>query len=208
VKPIKMLGFAALAALMAMAFVGVSSAMAESTALCKEDATLLTGEACPAGKLVTHMHAATVSGSPERLLSSIVETLCDVLFLGDAGSLGAPQTLLGTFTLSNCMTASGGSCTATETSSDAKFSVLKLGHELGDFSVTQSWNIHCGFFINCTYDGEGLGYHILGALLSPDLNGDVTISEQTTHRVSGICPETAKLDLQVTPLTELGYIAK
>jgi hypothetical protein len=211
VKSIKMFGLAALVVLMAMAFVGASSAMAESTALCKEDAVLLGGEECHPTRLISHVHEATLSGAPGLLLSSIAEVLCDILFLGDVSSLGAPQEILGNFTYSNCMTASGGSCTVTEKSSDIRFSVLKLGHEFADVTpqgVGGLVNWHCGFLINCTYDGEGLTGHALGPLLSTHLNGDVTISEQTLHRVSGVCPETAKLDLQVTPLTELTYIAK
>jgi hypothetical protein len=206
VKPIKMLGLAALAALMAMAFVGASSAMAESTALCKEDAVLLTGEACPAGKLISHVHETTLTGAPGLLLSSIVEILCDVLFLGDvtsANNLGSPLEVLGKFTYSNCMTASNGSCTVTETSTDIKLSILKLGHELADVNpqgIGGSVNAHCGFLINCTYDGEGLEAHGLGPLLASETNGQTRIEEKVTHRVSGVCPETAKLDLLTTPL--------
>jgi hypothetical protein len=64
-----------------------------------------------------------------------------------------------------------------------------------------SVNAHCGFLINCTYDGEGLEGHGLGPLLSgTETNGQVRIEEAVTHRVSGVCPETAKLDLLTTPL--------
>jgi hypothetical protein len=188
--------------------------MAESTALCKEDAVLLTGEVCPEAKRIHHVHEATLAGAPAFLLTSIVELLCDVLFLGDvtsANNLGAPLEILGNFTYSNCMTASGTSCTVTETSSDFKLSVLKLGHELADLNpigVGGDINIHCGFLINCTYDYEGQGAHILGPLLSEtDTNGQTRIEERTLHRVSGVCPETAKLDLLTTPL-EATYIGK
>jgi hypothetical protein len=57
-----MLGFAVTAAIAVMALMGVSSAMAETTALCKEDAVLLTGEACPSGKLIKHVHEVTLPG--------------------------------------------------------------------------------------------------------------------------------------------------
>jgi hypothetical protein len=208
VKPIKMLGLAALAALMAMAFVGASSAMAESTELCGSDPGTGSTEACGKGgaqEAVTHVHETTLSGAPESLLSSNVEILCDVLFLGDTvGSTSNPVEILGNFTYSNCMTASNGSCTITEVSSDFKLNVLKLGHELADVSpvgVGGQLNLHCGFLINCTYDGEGLTAHALGPLLSgTETNGQTRIEEQTTHRVSGVCPETAKLDLLTTPL--------
>jgi hypothetical protein len=207
-KSIKMLGLAALAALMAMAFVGASSAMAESTALCKEDPINLPSEVCPEEKRISHVHEQTLSGSPGLLLSSVVEVLCDVLFLGDVqniGNLGNPLEILGHFTYKNCMTANNSACTVTEiTATDAKIKVLKLGHELADVTGAGEVNVHCGFLINCTYNGEGLSGHALGPLLSgTETNGQIRLEEQTTHRVSGVCPETAKLDILTTPyLTE------
>jgi hypothetical protein len=153
--------------------------------------------------LVTHVHEATSEGSPALLLSSIVEVKCTTLFLGDVTSkngLGNPLEVLGNFTYSNCKTASGSSCTVVETSTDAKLKVLKLGHELADVTYQLEWNVHCSFFLNCTYDGEGLEAHLLGPLLASQKNGETRIEEQTMHRVSGVCPETAKLDLLTTPL--------
>jgi hypothetical protein len=80
--------------------------------------------------------------------------------------------------------------------------VLKTAHELGEVTGNGEVNAHCGFFINCTYNGEGLSGHALGPLLSTPANGQVRIEEQTTHKVSGsLCPETAKLDLLTTPLS-------
>ncbi len=58
-KLIKMFGLAVLAALMAMAFVGTGSAMAESTSLCTEDPG--EGKACPEGKSLTHLHETTAA---------------------------------------------------------------------------------------------------------------------------------------------------
>jgi len=51
-----MFGLAVIAAVAATAFVGASSAMAESTVLCTEDAL---EEACPPGKVATHIHLET-----------------------------------------------------------------------------------------------------------------------------------------------------
>jgi hypothetical protein len=198
VKPIKMLVLAALAALMAMAFVGASSAMAESTTLCKADET-----PCSAGNIVSHVHETTEAGNPGLLLSSVVEIKCTVLYLGDTGSsAGAPLVITGKFAYSSCQTASGSSCTVTETSTNSTIKVLKTAHELGEVTGNGEVNAHCGFFINCTYDGEGLSGHALGPLLSTATNGQVRVEEQTTHKVSGsLCPETAKLDLLTTPLS-------
>jgi hypothetical protein len=203
VKPIKMLGLAALAALMAMAFVGASSAMAESTGLCKEDAVLFSGEVCPEAQRIIHVHERNLPGNPGLLLSSVVNFLCEVvLFLGDvisATNLGNPLEISGHFSYSGCMTEGGTACTISEVSAHAILKVLKLGHELADVTYVLEINLHCGFFINCTYDGEGLTGHALGPLLSSETNGEVRIEEQVTHRVSGVCPETAKLDLLITP---------
>jgi hypothetical protein len=213
VKPIKMVGLATLTALMAMVFIGVSSAAAESTALCLEDPGTGPTEACPEGppasQLITHVHEATEAGNPALLLSSVVEAKCTTLFLGDVTSengSGSPLVVLGHFTYSNCKTPSGSSCTVTETSEDATLKILKLGHELADVTYKLEWNVHCGFFINCTYNGENLVGHGLGPLLSTATNGATRLEEQTTHRTGGsFCPEIAKLDLLTTPL-EATYV--
>src|SRR5262249_4119350 len=111
VKPIKMLGLAALAALLAMAFVGASSAMAESTALCSAD--IETEEEESAGSIkneceVTHVHETSVGKG--KLLSSSLNVECDVLFLGEVVATGSPLRIEGNFTYSNC----NAGCTATE----------------------------------------------------------------------------------------------
>jgi hypothetical protein len=214
-KSIKVFALVALGALMAMAFIGASSAAAESTVLCLEDPGTGEHEACPEGppasQLVTHVHEATLEGNPALLLSSVVEVKCTALFLGDVTSengLGNPLEVLGNFTYSNCKTSSGKECTVAEiTGTDAKLKLSKSGHELADVTYQLEWNVHCGFLINCTYDGEGLKAHALGPLLASEPNGETRIEEQVMHRVSGFCPETAKLDLLTTPL-EAVHIAE
>ena len=188
-KSIKMFGLAALAALMAMAFVGASSAMAGNTQLCSS-------EAC--GTAVTHVHETTLSGAKATLLSSVINVTCDVLCLGDTLGLGAPLIIHGDFTYTNC---NNGNCTVTEVSSDALIEVLRLSHETVDVTGEGEVNVHCGFFINCTYNGEGLEGSAKGPLLSTESNGDVSISGQETSLVSGFCPEHAFLDIKTTPLS-------
>src|SRR6185436_18150219 len=68
-KPIKMLGLTALAALMAMAFIGASSAMAEDTVLCSTDPATSCTE-------VTHVHETSVTKA--KLLTSFLTVECDV----------------------------------------------------------------------------------------------------------------------------------
>jgi hypothetical protein len=211
-KSIKMLGLVALAALMAMAFVGITSAMATSTALCKEDVLV-----CPEAKRISHVHEVNLTGKPGILLGS-VEVLCEtVLFLGDvqsANNLGNPLVILGNFTYEKCMTSGGTSCEVKEVSKPevpihTVLDVLKEAHELASVtSLLGEVNVHCGFAINCTYDGQGLTGHALGPLLSEATNGEVRIEEATVHRSGGtFCPETGKLDLLTVPLEPV-YISE
>jgi len=191
VKSIKMFGLAALAALMAMAFVGASSAMGGGTKLC-------TSEAC--ASTVTHVHQTTLSGEANQatLLSSVINIKCAVLFLGDTlGSLGEPLIIHGEFTYSNC----NNGCTLTEESESTLVEILKLGHESASLVLEYEINLHCGFFINCTYNGEGLEGTVRGPLLSTETNGEVSLTGQETSRVSGFCPEHAFLDIKTTPLS-------
>jgi hypothetical protein len=198
VKPIKMLGLAALAALMAMAFVGASSAMAESTALCKADE-----EKCSEANTITHVHETSV-GKAILLGSPKVE--CNVLFLGDtlAGS-AAPLVIEGTFTYTSCTNF----CTAKEENGPSEIQVLKTAEELG--AVTGEGLVHltCPFGINCFYNGEGLEGHATGPLKSAQANGSVVLTEQETTKESGsgICPEEGFLDITTAPLIKT-YIAK
>jgi hypothetical protein len=196
VKPIKMLGLAALTALMAMAFVGVSSAMAENTALCGADESVC-------AEPVEHVHEETLSGAQAVLLSSSLNVKCDVLFLGDTlVALANPLVIHGTFTYSNC----NNGCTATEENGPAEIKVLKEGTGA---KVTGEGLVHlfCSGFINCRYNGTGLKGHGLGPLTSSETNGSTTLSEQPTTKESGaLCPSTAKLDITTTPL-EPTYIS-
>jgi hypothetical protein len=205
VKPIKMFGLAALAALMAMAFVGVSSAMATgSTSLCKADEN-----PCSAANIITHVHETTLTGHKALLLAE-PEVECDVLFLGDTlnSGLGNPLIIHGNFTYSNCE----GGCTATEENAPTEIRVLRTGTELA--TVTSGTgagaglvHLNCFAFFNCRFTGAGLTGHGLGPLTSSELNGSVTLTGQETTRESGtFCPEKALLDITTTPL-EKAYIS-
>ncbi len=190
-KPIKMLGLAALAALMAMAFVGASSAMAEETALCMEDAA-----GCVA---LQHVHETTLTGKKAVLKTSIVTVECDVLFLGDTlTASGLPLVIHGTFTYTNC-----GSCTATEENGPAEIKVQKSGHETGTVTGEGLVHVECSG-LNCRYNGTGLSGTAKGPLLSTETNGEVTLTEQTTNKESGLfCPSTSKLTITTTPLDKV-----
>ncbi|HET7484401.1 MAG TPA: hypothetical protein VFJ64_03405, partial [Solirubrobacterales bacterium] len=176
-KSLKMLGLAALAALMAMAFVGASSAAAE-TNLCAND------EANCASP-ITHIHETSV-GKAILLASPKIE--CNVLFLGEVVGHGEAGQLEieGNFTYSSC----GSGCTVTEQSASSGIEVEKSGHEVG--SVVGEGEVHVNCIgINCYYNGKGLAGTAKGLLLSTAANGEVSIQGQTVHKTKGtFCPST------------------
>jgi hypothetical protein len=203
VKSIKFFVFAALAALMAMAFVGGSSALAEATRLCTGDPS---GSGC--GTTVTHIHEPTLPGEANKMivLSSVITVKCDTLYLGDTlGSLANSGTKLvihGSFTYTNCSS----NCTEPEeegTGSSSLIELEKAGHEIANVTVTTEIRIICGMFINCLYKAEGIVGTAHGPLLSTETNGDITLTGQSLHRVSGICSEEAFLDIKTTPLSAM-----
>jgi len=186
-KPIKTLGLAASVALMAMAFASAPSAMAESTALCMADES-----PCSTSNSVMHLHQESV-GKAKLLSTFNVE--CNVLFLGEVGVSGAPQIIKGNFTYTNC-----GSCSVEEVSGSSVLEVLKEGHEKARVVGEGEVHVSCSGF-NCYYNGENLLGVAKGPLLSGQENGEVSLTEQETHKVKGaLCPGTAKLDLVTTPL--------
>jgi hypothetical protein len=197
VKSIKMFGLAVLAALMAMAFVGACSAMAESTQLCKVDP----GAApCPGGNAVTNVHEVSV-GKIKFLASPEIQ--CNALFSSTSvGALASPQIIQGHFTYTNC------GCTVREKAgTTTTIEVLKTGHETAVAVISVTIEIPSCFGENCTYDGV-LVATFKGPLLSAVSNptGDMTISGQEVEGEGFFCPEHMELDATMTPLSAT-YIA-
>lgn len=192
-KPIKMLGFAVMVALMAMAFGGTASAMAESTALCSVDE-----EECAEGNRILHVHLSTKTGIKVRLLSSSLNVECNLLFLAELLSI-IPFVVSGNFSFSSC----NNNCTVTEENGPAKLQFLKEGHETAKVTGEGLVHLNCAGFINCRYNGVGLKGTATGPLLSTEENGEISLQEQTVNKESGsLCPSTAKLDLTTTGLTK------
>jgi hypothetical protein len=196
-----MFGLAALAALMAMAFAGASSAMAEDTALCKLDPGTGADETCPANKLVTHVHYVTLPGQKEKILTEYKDIIieCDDLFLGDVlrPYLGSPLVIHGKLTTSNC----NNFCTITEENGPGTLEFLKLGHELADVTLEFLKHLQCPPLFNCWYTTEYLVAHALGPLLSDEDNGDIVLHDQEMQKEKGgICPMIMSLDFLITPL--------
>jgi hypothetical protein len=220
-KPIKMFGLAALAALLAMAFVGASSAMAGSTSLCKADEN--EKKPCAGKNTVLHVHETSV-GKAVLLSEETVE--CDALFLGDtfiwwtekedgkikylvgvAIELGNPLPIVGKFTYSNCT----GSCTVKEENGPTVLEVLRTSDELAKVTTDNLFeglvHLTCTIFkIDCYYVGGGLQGHALGPLTSSNLNGEVTFPEQIVqpdpNSSNTFCPVEVILDITTTPLSK------
>ena len=189
-KPIKMLGLAALAAWMAMATAGASSAIAESTQLCKTDTT-------PCGSAVTSVHEVSIG---KAVLESELPTIeCSVLFSSTkVGSSGAPQIIEGNLTYSSC----NNFCSVKEENGPAELKVLRTGAELAAVTGELLIRVKCPF-VDCAYNGEGLEGHALGALAAGNGKGEISIEGQEANKEAGgeICPPEAFLDLTTTPLS-------
>jgi hypothetical protein len=193
-KSIKMLGLAAFAALMAMAFLGASSAMAGNTQLCMADE-----EPCAAANVIAHIHEETVAGAPATVLTSLGNVTCNSLFLGSSLGLGAPLVLHGNLTYTGCLR-NGKSCEVKEVGTSSLIEVLRTAAETASWAISFEINVHCGLFINCTYNGENLTGVAKGALLAPP-NGEWFTSEVVLHHVGGgICPDTTKFSIRMVPL--------
>jgi hypothetical protein len=223
VKLLKRFIFAVLAAPIAMALLSTSSAMAESTALCKADEGT-----CAAGNQVSHVHETTPVGSKARLLNSIntnriyhvheatsvgkkahlltsIGTVeCDALFLGD----GPKEQFLGNFTYTNCKLG-GSNCSTTEENGPAAIADSGEGHETAIVTEEGLVYVVCSGFIDCSFDGIGLLGTAKGSLLSVLANGEVVLLGQSVSKEVGgfLCPKTSKLDITTTPL-EATYIAE
>ena len=193
-RSLRICGMATVAALAAMALVGVSSAGATfNTQLCNEDnGTLL----CPAGKATTEVHFVD-KGSV--LLSKVVnltclETLLSGSVLGLSTAPKAQEIHLTALTYTHCLTASGGSCTI-KAETLGLLLVLKTAANLADVAghgTTIKYT--CGVLINCLYGWEELTGHFLGATLNPLFPGHIGYFHAPLKRISGFCPETAELD--------------
>jgi len=197
-KAIKMIGLTALTALLAMAFVGASSAMAESTSLCSADEV-----PCSAANQLGSEHKTSVGKA--KLLTSVGTIECDVLFSGTiATKLASPLVISGSFLYTKCEVGSS-ACTATEENGPSEIKVLKEGHETAKVTGEGLVHVLCAGFIDCTYIGTNLVGTAKGPLLSaqvPD-NGEVSLQEQPLTKVAGsfFCTKTAKLDITMTSLT-------
>jgi len=216
-RPIKMFGLAAVAAVAAMAFVGASSASANTwTSLCDVHTSLV----CPAGHLLelftfllTKEGAEGKGGESAILKTSIATVLC----LSSKGTvhveegkplLDNPLKLLVLLAFKNCGTnAEHNNCTVTVLKNPL-VTLLKTALNLGTATVSKELpaevNVKCGFLINCTYseplEGKSIavegGEHVAGSG-----NGMLTANELELKTIGGgFCPEKSKWNALYEPL--------
>jgi hypothetical protein len=193
---IKLLGMAAVTAVAAMALVGASSAMAESTQLCTNE----TGTCVEP----TTVHSVTVGHA--LLLSSIVNVECDALV-----SATVPKGLVtngpvvlnpATLSYSNCL--NGASVTVIK---QGTISILTEGGEAKELATQTASGFRVlveAVGLHCVYSAEGLKGHALGPLKTGSNKDHVTYSEAEVHKVEGFfCPSVSKLDALFQDLTAI-----
>jgi hypothetical protein len=205
-----MLSLAIAMALFATAVLGTASAMAETTALCKED----TGDnLCPQAKRANQIHLLTQKLQNGQLVEAKAKFLtggltveCTILYLGTvqtAGELGSPLKVEGDFTYTEC----NGGCEAYETEgSPGILWFLKeggVGSELAKVTGEATIALVC-FDWWCEYNFVNLVGHFLGPL-TPTHKGHLTYTDVVLNLVQGtfFCPDVTKLDALFLSLESL-----
>jgi len=185
---IKTFGLAALAAVAAMAFLGATSASAEtSTQMCKTH----TGLTCGAGNAVTSHHMVLASGTVGKLLSSTTVLCLNILIEATPLGLGSPQSLHTTsFTFTGCGTGSAHDNCAVTTTEQPLANLLKTGLDEGVLAFTngQQRTVCANLGIDCVYDGAEMEVSVGGQHL--------TASETPTTELGGkfFCPNEGFVD--------------
>jgi hypothetical protein len=188
---IKMIGFAAVAAIAAMAFAGAGSAMANgTTALCK-----VNEEPCAPGNLTGHIHFESVGEPTLETFSPNLTLKClSSLALGDAEALGNPTGVtLTQLTWTGCYLApfSGThNCTYT-TEVPGLIDVLRTAANLGTATLLGTEiRLTCGAVINCVYGGPTItGLTVEGALHNGSTShGKLKAPGIALPKKKGLCP--------------------
>jgi hypothetical protein len=192
-------GLTILVAAIGMAFLGASSAMAETSALCKSNES---GQPiCAAGNQLGELHYVS---SEMKILNGLQNVTCESLFKGTAWGLftNEPVKITGKFTYFNC----NGSCEV-EQITEGEFKLLKTTATEGVMVGTGvKFKVAC-LFINCVYTWEGLGVGATSANL-PTTAGKWIVTEQELERTpGGTCPMTTKLHMAMESLTDV-YIKR
>ena len=184
---IKTFGFAAIATVAAMAFVGATSASATSTQLCK----VHSGLTCEAGNAVTSHHMVLASGTVGKLLGATNVLCLNILIEATPLGLGNPQSIHTTaFTFTGCGTGAAHNNCTVETPEQPLADLLKTGLEEGVLTFTSGQQrTQCpNLGINCLYDGAGMEFAVGGQHL--------TAEETAVTELGGkfLCPDEGLVD--------------
>ncbi len=211
-KLIKMIGLTAVAAVVAMAFLGASSAMATSTQLCKVHT-----EPCPAGSGAAKVHMTNVGDVVlhATLLGINVLILCHKS-LGEGTLLGLAAPQVGHLTSLNfeeCFREKNGvdgdKCTVTVTSLGL-LEVLKTALNLGEAKTTgTNALVSCPGLPECEYGGNEVALGSVEGALHKAGTGHGMLNANATLKVKGgaFCPSTALWLGLYEPLEHLFVVA-
>lgn len=191
-KLTKSLGFTFIGLIAAVALWGATPAQAESTAACR-----FYKLPCEKIDLITHQtfQTSTLSTSTPKILTNIVNVLCgqSTLLVSILG-LGTPQeTHISEILWTACHTESGSECTITNVKLGL-LNILRTAVNLGTATISATeFRVKCGMILDCTYSGEGMVLHVLGASFST--NGELTAKKLTLQKTAGLlCPKEAFFD--------------
>ncbi|HEX6752857.1 MAG TPA: hypothetical protein VF093_04640 [Solirubrobacterales bacterium] len=186
---IKMFGLAALAAVVVMAIVGVTSAAATSTSVCRAHTGLVCSDAN--GFEFEGIHAVLAAGTVGELLATIDVLCLGILIEGTVLGLGNPQAIHSTSSSSSgCGTGSAhNNCTVT-TQELPLNNLLKTGLDEGVLKATSGrLRLACSNLgLDCVYDLAGMEFDVG--------EGHLTANETPTNELGGkfFCPDEGVLD--------------
>jgi hypothetical protein len=190
---IKMFGLTSVAAVVAMAFVGVTSASAVSTQLC----TVSTGSLlCGAGNAVASVHQVLATGTVGELLAEIPILCLGYLVEATAGALGNGATKQTISSISQSFTGCGWNSTHSTCSvtvpvgQQPVFGLLKVGLDEGTLTgISGQARLVCSSIgIDCLFDIGGMSFEATG--------GHLKANEASTTELGGkfFCPNEGLLD--------------
>jgi hypothetical protein len=208
VKFIKTFSLAIVAAVAVMAFVGASSAMATTTALCTVNEA-----SCAEANQVKSIHMVNVGVG--TLLNSTADVLClNILSEAEVLGLGAPQTIhTKVLKFETCGTnAAHNNCEVTVETLPL-LSLLKTGANIGTLTAESGLTkVKCtilGFIkIDCVYDLSGTGFASEGGTASSNglLKATKTPAKLAKEN-KGPCPTESTLDGTLEPLVKSFIVA-
>jgi hypothetical protein len=203
-KIARIIGLAAIAALVLTASLGAGSALAAETALCK---TATISPYCESGDRYAKGTALQTANTTAVFENNLTNVICTESKLeGETtAETGEPLPVtISAWTLAACKTQSGTSCTVSPTKLLPYSSSLSwTTHTNGTLTTgAGAWWVKCGFFVNCTFGAPDLTVH--GA--NPPV---IEATEVPVSRSGGICPSTAKFTASYSATTPfIGFVSR